>query len=883
MAKGLDAGNAYVTVMVDTSKFTRDLNSNVKQSMKGVEQTTGKSMAGVGGVAGTMMKTGALAAGAVAVGAIVQIGKMGMEYQNSLNIFQAATGATVAQMDKVKVAARALGNDITLPGVSAKDAAAAMTELAKGGLNVEQSMMAAKGTMQLATAAQIDGAQAAEIQANALAMFGLKADKAAHVADVLANVANAASGEITDFALSMKYVGPIAKSLGISIDDTAAAMGVLANNGIKGEMAGTALRGMLSALASPSEGGAEALEKLGVKAFDASGKFVGMRTVIGQLTAAQGRMTDKQFAANATLAFGREAISAINVVAGQGPAAFDAMAKSVGQSGGAAKLAAAKSKGLAGAWDSLVSTVETAGLQIYDKFAPGIEKALRGFGEVLPGVIDDLGAFADKALSTFEDIGESPVMLRIGEAVAKNTPLMEDGMRKMGESAELFGKNFTEQFTKVVDSKTMTDIVDSIQRIVDVIDGPLKKAWEANKGAMGWIGTALGFLVGTSFKQFQGALNLVADAVEFLGRNMGNIVNFATGWVGALVAVWDAIWAAGKAVLQASTLWIDSLLAGWDATWNVGKAVLDFITGTWWPGVKASWDAFKAIIVAVAGAVWAGVLRIIGFYAALGRGIMTAIRTLWTFVTTLFKTMWTTVTSAVRTGIATVVGFFTGLKTKVVGALSTAGTWLYNAGRNIIDGIVRGIRGVLSWVSTAVGGVKAKVTGAISGAASWLTGVGKDIIRGIVSGLNDGKQWIADKIAELKRLIPDWAQKAMGIKSPSKVMLYTGRMIGAGLAAGIDQSGSLVEKAVDRLAGTATAAITAAPVTVPVVAADVRDAARTTARPAGQVRRAGAAATAAPVHITVNGALDPNAVGRQIVDLLRRENRLRATPVMTVG
>jgi hypothetical protein len=196
MAKGLDAGNAYVTVTVDTSQFSRGLNTSVRKSLKGAEGDANKSMSGIAGAAMGLTKVGALAVGAAAVGAIGAIGKLGMEYQNSLNIFQAATSGTAAQMEKVRTVAKALGNDITLPGVSAKDAALAMTELAKGGLSVESSMRAAKGTLQLATAAQIDGAAAAEIQANALAMFGLKADAAAHVADVLANVANAASGEI---------------------------------------------------------------------------------------------------------------------------------------------------------------------------------------------------------------------------------------------------------------------------------------------------------------------------------------------------------------------------------------------------------------------------------------------------------------------------------------------------------------------------------------------------------------------------------------------------------------------------------------------------------------------------------------------------------------
>lgn len=889
MAKGLDAGNAYVTVKVDTSGFTRDLNKNVKQSLTGAERESGKTMAGVAGIAGKVVKYGAFAAGAVAVGAITQIGKLGMEYQNSLNIFQAATSATTAQMDKVKAAARALGNDITLPGVSAKDAALAMTELAKGGLSVEQSMAAAKGTMQLATAAQIEGAQAAEIQANALAMFGLQAKDAGHVADVLANTANAASGEITDFANSMKYVGPVARALGISIDSTATALGMLANAGIKSEQAGTTMRGMLASLANPSEGAATALEQLSVKAFDANGQFVGMRTLLAQLASAQKTMTKEQFAGNVAYAFGREAMSGVIAMASQGPAAYDSMAKAVSKSGGAAQLAAAKSKGLAGAWDSLVSTLETAGLQIYDKFAPGVEEALRNFGSVLPGIIDKVGEFGSKMLTAFEDASKSPLFARIAEAVEENAPKVQDGLKKISEGVKLFVDGFVAEFKKIVDESTMTDIVDSFQRIADVLDGPVKKAFEENKDWLGFLGKALGVLVGTSLKQFQGAMNLVADVFEFVSRNAGTFKTALTAMPAALTGLTSPV----------VVLW-DTIKAG-------AKAVSDFLTVTVWPGIKSGFAGFVSILDGVAkfSSYWATLVA--SFFAGMWSRISGPARTVTTFISTafatlwrlvsgavrtgtgvvirLFTSMWTTVSGAVRTGVGVVVSYFTGLKTKVVSPLSTAASWLYNAGRNIIDGIVRGIRSLISSVGTTVGTIKSKVTGAISGAPDWLYHAGQQVIDGIVSGIKASFQKVRDAVAALAKLIPPTLTKLIQGKSPARVMIGPGRSIGEGVALGITKSVPIVEKALGGLADAARTGL--GTVAVPVVAEPGLRAAAAGrgAGPVSALRRTAAQHRAAPavVQITVNGALDPNAVGRQVVDLLRRENRLRATPVITAG
>ena len=107
--------------------------------------------------------------------------KAGADYQTTLNIMGAVSGATAWQMQEVSAKARELGKDIAIPGASATDAAKAMTELAKGGLSVADAMTSAKGTLQLAAAAQVDAAKAAEIQVNAMSAFHIGADQAAHV------------------------------------------------------------------------------------------------------------------------------------------------------------------------------------------------------------------------------------------------------------------------------------------------------------------------------------------------------------------------------------------------------------------------------------------------------------------------------------------------------------------------------------------------------------------------------------------------------------------------------------------------------------------------------------------------------------------------------
>lgn len=282
------------------------------KSLKGVAASaalTARSMAGGLGFAGVGM----------ALKGVVQAG---MEFETNLNTMQAVSGATASQMRNVKQAARELGTDSSFVSTSAADAALAMTELAKAGMNADQSMAAARGTLQLAEAAQISGAEAATIQANALNAFGLEASQAGYVSDVLANAANKSSAEMKDIADGMQQTAAVARSYGVSIDDTAAALAVLANNGIKGSDAGTLMKRTLQQLANPSEQVQGALKELGVEAFDAQGNFKGMAYVMGALQDASKSMSREAYVTATNLAFGSDAARFAGIAAKEGAEGF---------------------------------------------------------------------------------------------------------------------------------------------------------------------------------------------------------------------------------------------------------------------------------------------------------------------------------------------------------------------------------------------------------------------------------------------------------------------------------------------------------------------------------------------------------------------------------
>ncbi|OZF00558.1 phage tail tape measure protein [Rhodococcoides fascians] len=362
---------------------------------------------GVAGNFGKLMGAGILAGGVVA--AFGEVVKAGNDFTNELNTMQAVSSATAQQMAAVSERAKALGNDNDLSATSASDAAAAMTELAKGGFTVEQSMEAARGTLQLAAAAQIDAATAATIQSQALQAFGLDASYAATASDVLANAANASSAEITDIAAGLQQSGAVANQFGLSIEDTASTLGVLANAGIAGSDAGTLLKSALLAVTDQGKPAQAAIEELGLTIYDANGQFVGMSSLFGQLDEAAANMTPELYQAATATLFGSDAMRLAGVAAEQGQAGYDAMHTAIERQGAAAEVAAAKTQGLPGAMAAVENATETLTLGLYDLIKGPLEGFANGAAGFIttatPNIISGLSGMASAAAPVASTFG----------------------------------------------------------------------------------------------------------------------------------------------------------------------------------------------------------------------------------------------------------------------------------------------------------------------------------------------------------------------------------------------------------------------------------------------------------------------------------------------
>ena len=447
----------------------------------------------IGGAVAALAGGALIAAGAKAAGMVLDgfksVMETGIDFSKTVNNFQGVTGASAAQSQQMASAARALGADTSMAGVSASDAAKAMTELAKAGFSVDQAIASARGTMQLATAAQIDAAQAAEIQANAINAFGMSAQDAGRVADVLANAANASSAGIPDLGLALQQVGGIAKGFGEDIEGTVAALGMLANAGVKGSDAGTLLKTTLQSITKQGEPAQQAMQALGMSLYDAgSGQFVGFREMFRQLDEAKKRMSPEQFQAETNILFGSDAMRSAMLGS---VAAFDKMESNIGRVGTAAAVAEAQMRGWPGVVEGIENSTESLKLAFYDLFnTPAGQELGTKLVDGFAGVVDWVNAHKPELLSFVAQVGDTAMavgdsMMGMDQVWLQTAAMLSDGLAyTIGTALEGLMKagNLTGKVLSKVPGMwgdVGRSLMDVTQDVDDFVDG-----WQSAGGTM---------------------------------------------------------------------------------------------------------------------------------------------------------------------------------------------------------------------------------------------------------------------------------------------------------------------------------------------------------------------------------------------------------------
>lgn len=318
----------------------------------------------------------------IPLGSMVGAGiKASMSFQKEMYRVKAISGATGNSFKKLEQQAMHLG---TTSIFSSKEVASGMEDLAAAGFSTKQIIKAMPGAINMAAAAGTDLSTAVDIASSAIRGFGLSASDTGHVADVLALNANKTNAAIEDTGEALKYVSPIAKVTGMSLESVTAAIGIMANAGIKGTQAGTTLRGALVRIIRPTKMVRDALDDLGVSLYDKSGKMLPLYQIIGKLKEATKNMTPQERNEKLAKIFGTNSLSGMMALMNAGPNQLKKLTKSYEDSDGSAhKAMQTMLNNLAGDWKKFKAAAQNAGINIGNALTPGIRKGLREITKLL--------------------------------------------------------------------------------------------------------------------------------------------------------------------------------------------------------------------------------------------------------------------------------------------------------------------------------------------------------------------------------------------------------------------------------------------------------------------------------------------------------------------
>ena len=334
------AGRAYVEVTAETSKLRANLNAAQSQL-----RDFGKACQGLGR---DMMALG----GALSLPFILAERSFA-GFDDKMRLVQAVTSSTGEQFDQLTKTAQRLGRETSF---TAQQVADAMIGLGRMGFNPSEIVSAIDSVLNLSRATGTDLAESADIAANSLRIFGLEAEKMSQVSDVLTATANGSAQTLTDLFEGLKMAAPQAASCGESIEETCAALGVMANMGIKGSLAGTALRKAFVQFADTKV--QAMLREVGVESVDASGNLRKMATVMRDIAVATAKMPTAE-----RLSFMKDVFDVRGMMSGISLTAnIDEMDKFLARlkdvSGAADETARAMDRGIGGSFRLFRSAVE---------------------------------------------------------------------------------------------------------------------------------------------------------------------------------------------------------------------------------------------------------------------------------------------------------------------------------------------------------------------------------------------------------------------------------------------------------------------------------------------------------------------------------------------
>ena len=354
--------------------------------------------------------------------------KVTSDFDSSMSQVAAISGASADEMESLRAKAREMGAQTKF---SASEAGDAMSYMAMAGWKADDMIDGIGGTMNLAAASGEDLATTSDILTDGLTAFGMSADEAGRMADVMAAASSNANTNVSMLGESFKYVAPVAGSMGYNVEDVSLALGLMANSGVKASAAGTALRTLMTNLAKPTDAMAVAMDDLGISLTDGEGNMKSLQEIMGDMRGSFANLTEDQKASYAATIAGKEGMSGLLAIVNASEDDYNKLAGAIENSNGAAeKMATIMQDNLEGQWTILKSQLEELGISVGEILMPSI----RGTVEQIQKFVDWLNSLSPAGKKAAVGIGLvtaaiGPSLVAIGKMEKGASALIKTGQK----------------------------------------------------------------------------------------------------------------------------------------------------------------------------------------------------------------------------------------------------------------------------------------------------------------------------------------------------------------------------------------------------------------------------------------------------------------------
>lgn len=707
-------------------------------------------------------------------------------------------GQSVNTMDTLSELAKKMGSETAF---SASECAEALNYLALAGYDTQEMCDTLPTVLNLAAAGSIDLASASDMVTDAMSALGMGVSESDKMVDQMAKTASTTNTSVAQLGEGILTIGATAKSIKGGTAELNTALGILANNGIKGVEGGTHLRNVILSLQNPTDKAAAAMSQLGVDVYDSEGNMRSLNDILGDLNTSMDGMTSQEKSNIINNIFNKTDLSSVNALLANTGDTWDDLQQSIANSGGAAQqMADTQLDNLQGQLTILKSALEGLAISFGELLMPAI-KQIVGWVQKFVDWLNGMDEGTKKVVVTVALLAAAlgPVLIVVGKVISAVGTIMTVIPKIAGVI------NTVKTAFAALNVTMLANPIALIIAAITALVAAFIYLWNNCEG----------------FREFW--INLwenvkkIAIAVwnglkEFFAAAWEGIVSVATTVWEGLKIFFTGLWEGIKSIFTTVVTAISTFLS---TAWNTIKTVTTTVFTAVSSFFSTIWNVIKTVITTVVNAIKTVITTV-------WNGIKTTITTIVTAIQNFISTAWntmktviTTIVNAIKTVITTVWNAIKAAVTAVVNGIKNTVTSVWNSIKSTVSSVVNGIKNAVGsaftsmWngIKTTISGIYNTIRDGFNRAVGFITGLassafnwGKDMVMGIVNGIRSCIGAVGDAVASVADKIRSFLHFSVPDEGPlTDYESWMPDFIG-GLAKGIEKSRGMIEKAVGGVA-----------------------------------------------------------------------------------